>query len=482
MATRCPSCGGSVEGGQQVCACGWRIGEPSQGRQVAVVLGVGGAVLCLLLALMVWILIVIGGHVAEVLKRSTAAAPVAVTPPTAPEAAAVSPMPPAVVPEVVTTRPAEAPAVPPLAEPAKPPAPPVSETDRWLAQLRDPARGVRQSAAEALQARGWQPENDEQRALVLVAMENPVAAEQYGEAAVEALCLPVNDGGHPYLSEASALSLGQLLDTRAVPTLCKAVSESPLPGVRAAAAAALGRLRDPASLPVLKRVLESETVNAVSERLTAAIQKVQDAAGADRLVAALADDDDKTQLRAAVLLGRKGDPHALAWMREAIDRDDPDLRGRAMELLRQDGSPEAIRILVDRVGGKGYDGPTDAADALVKLGQPAVAPMVAALPDMQHNGRWIMLIGLARIGAPAMTPLAELLPTAPAELKKTACQALGGMGDRDDVPHKPVEPLVALLADPDADVRRYAVHGLELLQWKPEDDAQREQWARARGK
>src|SRR5262249_12444431 len=41
---------------------------------------------------------------------------------------------------------------------------------------------------------------------------------------------------------------------------------------------------------------------------------------------------------------------------------------------------------------------------------------------------------------------------------------------REDIPHKPTEPLVLLLADLDARVRRSAAHALDLLKWTPGDD------------
>jgi hypothetical protein len=96
--------------------------------------------------------------------------------------------------------------------------------------------------------------------------------------------------------------------------------------------------------------------------------------------------------------------------------------------------------------------------------------MADARAGMKHNGRWAMLLGLARMGPPAMAALCATLPTADTELKETACEALGRTDGRADIPHKPTEPLVLLLSDPDAEVRRSAAHALELLKWTPGDD------------
>ena len=113
------------------------------------------------------------------------------------------------------------------------------------------------------------------------------------------------------------------------------------------------------------------------------------------------------------------------------------------------------------------------------MGEPAVGPMVAALTDMDHNARWATLQGLARLGRPAMAALCAKLPGSEKELKKTACEVLGRTYDSEGVTHKPVEPLVDLLADEDPDVRRYAAHGLDLLKWQPANDAERERLAKA---
>src|SRR5262249_10945286 len=127
-----------------------------------------------------------------------------------------------------------------------------------LAGMSSPGRAARRAAAEALQARGWQPADDAQRALLLLALENPLAAEELGEAAVGPLCVALLDAGHYYLCETAAEVLGRLLDTRATPALTQALRSSTSLQVRGAAARALGRLRDPAALPALQAALQGE--------------------------------------------------------------------------------------------------------------------------------------------------------------------------------------------------------------------------------
>jgi HEAT repeat protein len=342
-----------------------------------------------------------------------------------------------------------------------------------LAGMSSPGRAARRAAAEALQARGWQPADDAQRALLLVALENPLGAEALGEAAVEPLGVALLDAGHYYLCQTAAECLGRLLDTRATPALAQALRSASDLTVRGAAAQALGRIRDPAALPALEAALQSEKEQWVKPHLQAAWASVNAAAQGDRLAAALEDPEPKVGLRAAILLARHGSPLGVEWLARTAGSNDTLIRDRAIAALGRIGGPVAMQKLIARVAGKGHDGPNAAVDALVELGPGAARPMADALAGMEHNGRWVMLVGLAKMGAPALAALCAILPSADRELKKTACQALGATHSRKDIPHKPTEPLVLLLSDPDVEVRRHAAHALELLKWTPGDDRER---------
>ena len=109
-----------------------------------------------------------------------------------------------------------------------------------VSALFGPGRAGRKAAADALRLRGWEPADDEQRAALSVAAENPLGAEEFGEAAVKPLCLALSDGGHYYLSQTAAECLGRILDPAAVPALCQALKDSTDLTVRGAVATALG--------------------------------------------------------------------------------------------------------------------------------------------------------------------------------------------------------------------------------------------------
>jgi HEAT repeat protein len=473
MNKQCPACGKSIESGRTACACGAATVKAQSPIGVIAVIAAAGVVVFVLLVGVVCLGITAWRQMSDASRKAISALPTDSTAPTeAPAIVPDAPTPAPPVPQAPSPPLVVSPPVPRVTEPAPPPA--ESEQSRLIAALRSPDRKSRQAAAEALQTRGWLPANAEQCALILVAMDNPVAAEQYAEAAVDPLCLMLNDEGRPEFNQMAAECLGRILDTRAVMPLCKVLRESREANVRAAAATALGQIRSRAGMVTLKQALDHESDAPAKARIVAAIQKVATINASDRLVASLEDDDASVQLRAAVLLLKQNDDAtAAAWMERTLNGDDPTLRERAIAALGRIGGPHAMKTLLARVGGSGSDGPGEALDALVQMGEPAIAPMVTALSQMDQNGRWRMLIGLARLGAPAMRELASMLPTAPADLKKTACEVLGRLADHDDVPHKPVEPLIVLLSDADGDIRHSAAYALEQLKWEPTNPEER---------
>jgi len=336
-----------------------------------------------------------------------------------------------------------------------------------VAAMRSAGRAARRAAAEGLTKLSWVPADPQQQALHWVAMENPLTAEEFGEDAVDALCVAVVDGGHYYLCQTAAECLGRIMDVRAVPALCRALIESTDMTVRAAAATALGQIRDCGAQGHLAGALENEPEEWARPRMEAALASLQAVQG-DRLVSALADPEPKVRLRAAILLARKGDPRGAAQLDQIANDRDVMLRGKAIRALGQAAGPDAIRRLIDRISVGGFDGQDEAVDALVAMGDRAAAPMAAALANMDHNARWITLMGLARLEAAGMAALTSAMLGATKDLKKITCEVLGRMYDREDVKHKPTEPLLVLRDDPDADVQRLAIHALELLARKPQ--------------
>jgi HEAT repeat protein len=104
-----------------------------------------------------------------------------------------------------------------------------------------------------------------------------------------------------------------------------------------------------------------------------------------------------------------------------------------------------------------------AAGALAEIGAPAILPLRAALSDAENVARWVAG-ALVEIGAPAVEPLIAALKDADKEVRGTAAEALGKIGDA-----RAVGPLSAALRDADEDVRKAAAEALEKLGQKPDN-------------
>ena len=484
MTNLCSSCGRTLKPGQGSCVCGVATPDEARSRRtVLAVMVVGVATAFLVVAGLLAALIVARRHyiaIADFTRASsTIDAPHGLPP--APHAFIPAPQ---KVPNLATVPTlVELPRSVPSTQPTQLAEPVVhaSEKDRLLEQLRSSNGRSRKLAARALIDRGWRPADDSSKAQVFVANLDFDSAEALGESATDALLVALDDDSRGEINEQAAACLGRTLDPRAVRPLCKALADPKNPELRSAAATALGRLQDRGALPAMKQALERESVDRTKVRIDSAIKKLESTTEPDPLVAALDDDEPKVRFRAVTLLLRRKDPHAMPWLERTINGEDVADREQAIKMLQHIGDADAIKMLVARVGGKGYDGPTEAVDALVQLGTPSIAPMIAALDSMDNNARWMMVQGLARLGEPAMKQLTDTLPKSGKELRLLICRDLGGMGEREDVTHKPAEPLVAMLDDGDGEVKRAAVAGLEFLKWEPKTRDEKSRLARAKG-
>lgn len=123
-------------------------------------------------------------------------------------------------------------------------------------------------------------------------------------------------------------------------------------------------------------------------------------------------------------------------------------------------------------------------EALANLGQPAIDPLVACLQDKDvhvrqdaaevlfrlhylpsdNEGKAAFFIlrkswdELVKLGAPAVAPLLDSLKDEDGDVRKGAAEALGQLNDK-----RAVEPLIACLQDDFSDVKQHAARALGLL-------------------
>lgn len=137
----------------------------------------------------------------------------------------------------------------------------------------------------------------------------------------------------------------------------------------------------------------------------------------------------------------------------------PDEETRYRATLELDGSdPDELAELLLRLSDESWRVRTAAVERLGELPDgPALLPRLLALLDAGDTvgGRDAAAAVLIRIGAPALAPLVDRLGAQDVGLRVTALSVLGGLGDRRAVP-----ALAARLADADPNVRSAAAEAL----------------------
>jgi HEAT repeat protein len=113
---------------------------------------------------------------------------------------------------------------------------------------------------------------------------------------------------------------------------------------------------------------------------------------------------------------------------------------------------EQIAALGDPAIGRRHE----AVAALREIGEPAVAPLIAALKAAGNNDqRWYAAISLSRIGTPSISPLiAAMKENTPREFRKYAAAALGEIGV------SAIDALIDGMASDDAELRGFLSQAL----------------------
>lgn len=226
------------------------------------------------------------------------------------------------------------------------------------------------------------------------------------------------------LREDAATLLGEFGDARAVAPLVEVLRDED----RAVRDAATGALRKigPAAIPALIVALQDPNGN-VQEIAVAVLKDLPDPRAVDPLIGCLTSRNWIVRMHAAKGLGVAGDACAI---------------------------PSLVSLLTDEVKAVR----ADATDALVRIGRPALASLLAAL---QHEA-WILRLhaceALGKIGADeAVEPLCRaMLKDRDTAVRQDAAKALGGIGS-------PLALAALTAALTDLDVRPFAVEALGKL-------------------
>jgi len=131
-------------------------------------------------------------------------------------------------------------------------------------------------------------------------------------------------------------------------------------------------------------------------------------------------------------------------------------RYSAIDALGQLHDPRAIKLLIETLQSDAYSGLRwKAAEALARIGTPAVDPLIILLDDSDEDVRWKVAIALGEIGDPrAVDPLLSRLADPDAYVRSRVALALGSIGE-------PALPgLLATLSSPDPAIRAAVLSAL----------------------
>jgi len=290
-------------------------------------------------------------------------------------------------------------------------------------------------------------------------------------------------GGRPWKTRwQAAQALGELQDGRAVDPLVKALVDNNQ-WVRIVAAEALGQLGDRSAVIALIQALEDESIW-VRRACVVALGQIGDEQAVAPLMERLLDPPDSQwpeEVRDAIAkaLGAIGGA-AIQTMIDALEHADPWVSGAAARALGQIGDPEAILPLTALVKGEQQWVRSAATQALAQIAD-ARAVRAALSVDEAPRAFW-KLMALKEIDESTVQQLTALLDDPDEEIRSRAAEVLSQLSDaesgetlaaafqtqqtpvaRESAPSAAdvtVEPLVAALEDPVAEVRLAAAEAL----------------------
>ena len=231
----------------------------------------------------------------------------------------------------------------------------------------------------------------------------------------------------PRVRRMAAHSLGVLMDRRAVKPLIRCLKDEDS-GVRREAAWALGKLGSRRAVePLIERLGDEDAE--VREEAAESLGKIGDRRAIGPLVNALKDEHWLVRVEAAESLGEIGDRRAVDALVEALKDEEWEVRERATWALGELGGRRAVEALVGALGDEEWEVRRNAADALRKIGKPAVKHLIQALEDENPSVREGAAIALGKIGDErAVEPLMHALRDEDSGVRERASGALREMG------------------------------------------------------
>jgi HEAT repeat protein len=176
----------------------------------------------------------------------------------------------------------------------------------------------------------------------------------------------------------------------------------------------------------------------------------------NELIQKLGDKNTKSRLVAANELARLGE-EALEPVTGLMSHPDFTYRRIAAYILGKIGNNASVEILVEALGDENSDVRKSAAQALNRIGKPAIPLLVRALGNISKDVRASAVWSLSKMGPMVVEPLIEALNSEVKDVRASAVWGLSKVG----VPA--IEPLIKLIDHPDKNVKESAIWGLSKI-------------------
>jgi HEAT repeat protein len=240
---------------------------------------------------------------------------------------------------------------------------------------------------------------------------------------------------------------------RALKVLSRILAEDSDPQLRRWATLALGLMGDLKSVPALASAM-NDTDKAVRREAASALGRIGTAHVVVPLAAALRDQDKRVRDRAVAALGRAGRPAIRPLICGLSDPDVLVRRASSAALVRI--GQQAISPLTTAMSQDGHKAERiGAIETLGRIGDGRTVPsMVVALMDPDSDIRDAAAQALVRTGQPAVAPLVRVLRIAGNPLRQRVAEVLARTRSL------AVDPLIDALRDENADVRLTASQAL----------------------
>jgi HEAT repeat protein len=189
------------------------------------------------------------------------------------------------------------------------------------------------------------------------------------------------------------------------------------------------------------------------------IGKLKERRNISGLALALEDKDPEVQYRAAEALGDIGEEKSVGQLIAAMTRSEySGVRWKAAEALSKVGDP-AVGSLITLLRHPDEDVRWQAAIALGEIGNPdGIEPLIVLLRDVDRYVRSRAAVALCLIGRPALPRLIEVLKNGTIMARCGAAASLGQTKDPDVI-----ESLIGALADPENEVKVEAAAALAAI-------------------